>query len=149
MRSGCPPAFHDDDIGVRLPDAEDSAANHSLFRAMAELALLESRVYSQLYSARGRIRSDSDRLISVARADKDLESWKGNLPVEIRPNQEIACEESLFMPVLMLHFSYFDCLETIHRASPYHQSRFDEKKNLTERPPTRVRQFVFLPPAAS
>ena len=135
LRSGCPPSFHDDDIGVPLPDEEPHSGSQGLFRAMAELALIESRVYSKLYSARGRTRSESERLVDVARADKDIQLWKDKVPEQIRPGRVMACDEKFFGSVLTLHFSYYDCLETVHRASPYHQSWFSVKDPSKPIPP--------------
>ena len=133
LRSGYPPTLHDEDVGIQLPDLEQLSVQlrpneprFSIFRSMTELALLESRVYSQLYSARSRLFTKTERLRSVAQLDKDLESWKGRLPLNIRPGGDILCDESPFMAVLMLQFSYYDCLETIHRASSHHKPWFSE-----------------------
>jgi len=52
MSSGCPLTISDQDIGVRLPNAEspsiriaEDQQRCSLFRAVAEIALLESRLH--------------------------------------------------------------------------------------------------------
>ena len=133
LRSGCPPTLHDEDVGVRLPDSEWSSIQFhpeeprfSVFRSITELASLEGKVYSQLYSVRSRLHSGLQRLRSVAQLDNELEAWKGRLPVSIRPGHGIRCDQRCFMAILMLHFSYYDCLETVHRASPHHRSWFTE-----------------------
>jgi len=72
-----------------------------------------------MVSARGRSRSNSNRLRSVASLDEELLTWKDKLPAQIRRGNDILCDESHFVAILMLHFPYFDCLETIHRASIY------------------------------
>src|SRR5690349_1744058 len=66
LRSGRPSVFSDDDIGVELPpkSPEDykniSTAESYIgnFRNFATLAVLESRVYNKLYSARSHTKSD-------------------------------------------------------------------------------------------
>ena len=136
IRSGCPPIIHDEDIGIRLPDPATAAVQTSdgsrvfpLFRYFAELALIESKVYSELYSARSRLRSLGERLLSIARLDSELQRFKNDIIIEVRPGCELACPDGHFVAVLMLHFSYYDCLETIHRASVHHRSWFTETEH--------------------
>ena len=136
VRSGCPPTIHDEDIGIRIPDPEiaavqtlDGSRIFPLFRYFAELALIESKVHSQLYSARSRLRPLAERLLSIARLDSELQRFKKNVEIEVRPGCEVVCPESHFVAVLMLHFSYYDCLETIHRASVHHRSWFTETEH--------------------
>ena len=133
LRSGCPPTIHDEDIGIRLPDPEtasvtldEGCVKFSVFRHFAELALIESKVYSELYSARSRLRSLEERHRSISRLDRELQRFKNGITENIRPGYDIDCPESHFLAILMLHFSYYDCLETVHRASVHHQSWFTE-----------------------
>ena len=135
IRSGCPPTLHDEDIGSRLPDPKayqlkygEGSQPFSLFRSRAELALIEGKVYSELYSARSRLQCENDRLHSVGALDAELEQWKNKIPVAIRPGHDIQCDQNVFMAFLMLHFAYYDCSETVHRASPHHQSWFNENE---------------------
>ncbi|CAM6085742.1 unnamed protein product [Calypogeia fissa] len=114
----------DDDIGVDLPmqrDMQETTPNGTkrfdIFRSHAELAMLESRIYTELYSVKARNRSHLERLRSVGRLDMALLEWKEKLPVEIRPEEPIQCAKEQEVPVAMLHFAYFNCLITIHRIS--------------------------------
>ena len=94
---------------------------------MAALAFLESWVLRELYSARGRPRSEGERHLSIARADQDLQIWKDKLHIELCLDRDFAWEDIYFMAALKLHFFYNDCLEIIHLASPYHVSWFNDK----------------------
>jgi hypothetical protein len=44
------------------------------------------------------------------------------LPIEIRPEETIQCSWEQFIPVVMMHFTYMNCLTTVHRASLNHGS---------------------------
>jgi hypothetical protein len=136
IRSGRPSLFSDDDIGVELPPAlphtgiplshEDSVLD--TFRSISKLALLESRVYNKLYSARSQTKSELERLKWVGALDKELTQWKMELPREIRPECPIRCHPKHLMSVIMVHFSYYNCLVALHRGSVHHGSWLAVKK---------------------
>jgi hypothetical protein len=72
LRIGQPSVMVDDDIGVDLPQEKeilrvltDGSKEYSIFRCHAQLALLESRIYTELYSIRASNRPELQRLISV------------------------------------------------------------------------------------
>lgn len=117
----------DNDIGIDLPQEKYSAENHTdgwnrypIFRYHAQLAMIESRIYSEIYSIQAQSRSTSERLRSVCQLDKALTEWKAALPIEIRPENAIYCAQEQFLPVATLHYAYFNCLMTVHRAPIYH-----------------------------
>ncbi|KAI9852345.1 MAG: hypothetical protein M1838_001050 [Thelocarpon superellum] len=116
LRSGRPSVINDEDVGIDLPSHEEGQEPNK-FRSMAILALLESRVYSRLYSARSRTRSRFERLKAVSQLDLELQKWRDALPMEIRPEREIRCSKQKYMPVVMMHFAYYNCLTAIHRMS--------------------------------
>ena len=89
---------------------------------MPTLALLESRVYSALYSVRSRTQSKLRRLQTVGDLDHELQTWLETVPVAIRPGQEILCHERDVSVVILLHFKYYNCVMTIYRESAYHGS---------------------------
>jgi hypothetical protein len=129
LRCGQPSAIVDDDIGIDLPRERniierypDGTRKFELFRCQAQLALLESRIYTELYSIRSRTRSDLDRLMSVSKLDSDLQKWRESLPEEICPEMPIKCSKDQLFPVLMMHFAYFNCVTTVHRVSIHHGS---------------------------
>ncbi|RYP64356.1 hypothetical protein DL771_008801 [Monosporascus sp. 5C6A] len=128
LRSGRPPAQDDDDMNVDLPDPDptdnigniplaDGKGKMNLFRAMCELTTIESRVYRRLYSTKATKLSDGELLQIIGELDKELEDWKDSIPIDFRPEHEIkASHTPLILHVVMLHFSYYNALTTIHRA---------------------------------
>lgn len=131
LRAGRPPAQDDGDMNVELPNAdpEDDIGNlpipggkkFNLFRAMAEFATIQSRVYNELYSASASRQSDGELLNTIGELDKRLEQWKDDVPIDFRPEQEIkASHTPLIVHVVVLHFSYYNCLTTVHRMAVHH-----------------------------
>ncbi|KAJ5574232.1 uncharacterized protein N7459_008659 [Penicillium hispanicum] len=132
LRSGRPPVQDDDDMNVELPseDPPDNVGNvpladgrgkFNLFRAFCEFAVIESRVYKRLYSAKASKQSDGELLNTIGELDKDLEDWKDSIPSDFRPEYEIqATHGPLLIHVVVLHFAYYNCLTTIHRMSVHH-----------------------------
>jgi hypothetical protein len=129
LRLGHPSVINDDDIGIDLPQEKtfvevrpDGSTRYGIFRCQIQLAMLESRIYSELYSARSLKRSTLDRLRSIGELDKALLEWKEALPLEIRPETALGRIEAQFLPIVMMHFAYFNCITTIHRISVHHGS---------------------------
>ncbi|KFX86018.1 hypothetical protein V490_09269, partial [Pseudogymnoascus sp. VKM F-3557] len=141
IRSGRPSVFSDDDIGVELPpktphtykDLSNSKSVLGGYRCVATIALLESRVYTKLYSARSHTKSDLERLKWVGSLDKELQQWRDELPIEIRPEKPIKCHPKHLMDVIMIHFAYYNCLVAIHRGSSHHGSWIYSDKPTTVR----------------
>ncbi|CAN8095387.1 unnamed protein product [Discula destructiva] len=129
LRSGRPFAQDDDDMNVELPDAEpednigniplaDGKGKMNLFRVMCELAVIESKVYKTLYATKATKQTDGELLQAIGELDQELEDWKDRMPIEYRPENEIqASHTPLILHVVMLHFTYYNCLTTIHRMS--------------------------------
>lgn len=116
--------IHEDDIGVNLPkelpitsDLLTEDLPFGNLRVMTTLALLQGRVYNKLYSAKSLTKSKLERLKWVGFLDEELQSWKDSLPIEIRPGHDVKCHERHVIPVLMMHFGYFNTVSTIHRGS--------------------------------
>jgi hypothetical protein len=127
LRDGRPSAINDEDIAVNLPEHEpcldrlpSDIRNFSTFPSLARLALLESRVHSELYSARSRKKSAAERLVCIGMLDTELQEWKDALPIEVRPGYDIHCDDISFLPVAMMHFSYYNCMAAIHRDVVHH-----------------------------
>lgn len=133
LRIGHPSVISDDDIGVDLPEREtivsyypDGSRKFDIFRWQVELALIEGRIHTELYSIRSRKRSELERLKAVGILDQELQDWRLSIPIDIRPNEKIKCGQEQIPPVFMMHFAYFNCLGTIHRASIHHRSWTNE-----------------------
>lgn len=132
MRSGRPPAQDDDDYNVELPSADpadnigniplaDGKGKLNLFRLMCTFAVIASKVYKQLYSTKASKQSDGELLNTIGELDRELEEWKDDIPIDFRPEHEIkASHTPLILHVVVLHFSYYNCLTTIHRMSVHH-----------------------------
>ncbi|GAM84826.1 hypothetical protein ANO11243_028270 [Dothideomycetidae sp. 11243] len=132
LRSGRPPCQDDDDMNVELPseDPPDNIGNvpastesgkYNLFRLMAEFALIQSKVYKQLYCVKASRQTDGELLNTIGQLDHELETWKDSIPIEYRPEHEINAQHApLVLHVVCLHFGYYNCLTTIHRMSVHH-----------------------------
>ena len=132
LRSGRPPAQDDDDMNVDLPsdDPSDNIGNIpladgkgkvNLFRLMSEFAVISSNVYRRLYSVNAARQTDGELLNTIGELDKELEAWKDNIPLDFRPEHEIKTSHTpLILHIVVLHFSYYNCLTTIHRMSVHH-----------------------------
>ncbi|KAL8724191.1 MAG: hypothetical protein Q9166_008088 [cf. Caloplaca sp. 2 TL-2023] len=132
LRSGRPPAQDDDDMNVELPSEDpidnigniplaDGKGKTNLFRLMCSFAVIESKVYKQLYSTKASKQSDGALLNTIGELDKELEEWKDAIPIDIRPEHEIkAAHPPLVLHIVVLHFTYYNCLTTIHRMSVHH-----------------------------
>jgi hypothetical protein len=135
IRIGRPSAISDDDIGVGLPPedlhAEGDVGIHLPsapgrkfypFRTMCAVALIESKVYSELYSAKSRTKTAGETLQCIGLLDQELQEWKDTIPLELRPEHPIQCEREHRFAIIMLHFVYYNCVTAIHRVSVYHGS---------------------------
>ncbi|TKX18834.1 transcription factor-like protein 27 [Elsinoe australis] len=132
LRSGRPPTQDDDDMNVELPseDPPDNIGNvpsslpsgkFNLFRLMAEFALIQSKVYKQLYSVKAAKQTDGELLNTIGELDSELENWKDSIPPEYRPDNEIKAQHApLVLHVVCIHFAYYNCLTTIHRMAVHH-----------------------------
>jgi hypothetical protein len=94
--------------------------NFNTFAFGARLAIIESRVYSELYCPRARAKPPLQKLKSVGILDIEIQKWRDEVLPEIRPGNPIRCDEQQILPVLSLHYSYYNCLTTIHRASVHY-----------------------------
>lgn len=132
LRFGRPPVQDDDDMNVELPDEDppdnigniplaDGKGKMNIFRLMCTFAIIESKVYKQLYSVKASKQTDGELLNTIGELDKELEAWKDGIPLDFRPEHEIkASHTPLILHVVALHFSYYNCLTTIHRMSVHH-----------------------------
>ncbi|KAI9730852.1 MAG: hypothetical protein M1834_005570 [Cirrosporium novae-zelandiae] len=123
LRLGRPAVINDDDIDVPLPELGDlwdrtsnPEDNLNIFYHQVMLSRIESKIYTELYSVRSQRRAMGDRLRSIALLDKELQEWQEELPLMIRPGQPITCPPNQIAQVVILHFAYYNCITTVHRA---------------------------------
>lgn len=132
LRSGRPPIQDDDDMNVELP-SEDPADNignipladgkgkMNLFRLMCTFSIIQSHVYKRLYAVKATKQTDGELLNTIGELDRELETWKDEIPLEFRPEHDIkASHTPLILQVAVLHLGYYNCLTTIHRMSVHH-----------------------------
>lgn len=132
LRSGRPPCINDDDWNIDLPSEDpedhlgdvplaDGSSKINLFRKLCEFAIIQGKVYNQLYSVKASKQTDGELLNTIGELDAELEKWKDEIPIDFRPEHEIkACSENLVIQIVVLHFSYYNCVTTVHRMSIHH-----------------------------
>ena len=143
IRTGTSPHVQEDDVGVRVPSGclstsssssssptsessseKEDRTGKSIFHANCELALLQARLYRELHSPRSRLRSQIDRITSLSQIDTALQSWLGQLPPQLQPNNTFSNDHTVLAHVLLLQISYLDTLCILHRASPFNRCWF-------------------------
>lgn len=108
-----------DNIG-NIPLA-DGRGKMNLFRLMCTFSIIQSHVYKRLYSVKATKQTDGELLNTIGELDKELETWKDEIPLEYRPEHDIkASHTPLILHVAVLHLGYYNCLTTIHRMSVHH-----------------------------
>lgn len=142
---GRPSAINDNDIAVDLPpkkpgliQSPSGAKVYDIFQDQIQLAIIGSRIYSELYSASSQTRSEVDRLTILRKLDSHLQRWRDAIPLEIRPEHPINCSDEQYVPVVMMHFRYLDAVILLHRRFSHRESYKDnhgtDMKSRNERP---------------
>ncbi|CAG8957218.1 hypothetical protein HYFRA_00009420 [Hymenoscyphus fraxineus] len=121
---GRPSSIYDDDIAVDLPpngavtiQASTGAKLYDFFQNQTTLSIIESRIYSELYSASSLTKSREDRMRVLGKLDDHLKRWRDAIPIEIRPEHPISCTNEQYIPVVMMHFIYLEAVIQLHRVS--------------------------------
>jgi len=132
IRIGRPSAIDDCDIGVSIlsrPCDEEIAISVGSrervtfhpFQSMCALAVIQGRVYRELYAANARVSTTAERLESISKLDAELQGWMEQIPLEVRPEHAIRCDAESQFPIVVLHFGYYHCLTGIHRVNAHHE----------------------------
>ncbi len=131
---GRPSVINDDDIAIDLPPKKPGliqspgrATVYDIFQDQIMLAIIGSRIYSELYSASSQTKSEVDRMKVLGKLDNELQRWRDAIPVEIRPEHPIKCSDEQYVPVVMMHFTYLDAVILLHRLSGHQESFKDSK----------------------
>lgn len=150
---GRPSVINDDDVAVELPPknpesvpSPSGAKVYDIFQDQITLAIIGSRIYSELYSASSQTRSEVDRLKVLGQLDNHLQRWRDAIPLDIRPEHPINCSNEQYVPVVMMHFTYLDAVILLHRLSGQQESFKDsdatEIKNHDQRPQLNPRAYA-------
>ena len=124
---GRPSVINDDDIVVYLPRKKPVTQlpkrpeAYDIFRDQVMLAIIGSRICSELYSASSQTKSEVDRMKVLGKLDNHLKRWRDGLPIEIRPEHPITCSEEQYVSVVMMHFAYLDAVILLHRVSSHEE----------------------------
>ncbi|KAF4542472.1 uncharacterized protein LTHEOB_7664 [Lasiodiplodia theobromae] len=129
LRMGRAPAQDDGDMNIDLPqnnppDKAGYVGSFNMFRAKCVFAQIQGKVYKKLYSAQAWNQPRDEVLVSVASLDRELEAWRQNMPMELRPGYRGENDNHPIIPslpapydsnVLVTHFCYWYCFSLIHR----------------------------------
>jgi hypothetical protein len=126
---GRPSIINDDDIAVDLPPKKpgliqppSGAKVYDIFQDQIKLAIIGSRICSELYSASSQTKSEVDRMKVLGKLDNHLQRWRDALPADIRPEHPLKCSDEQYVPVVMMHFIYLDVVILLHRLSSHQES---------------------------
>lgn len=133
---GRPSVINDDDIAVNLPaktpglmQSPSGAKVYDIFQDQTRLAIIGSRIYSELYSASSQTKSKVDRLKVLGKLDNHLQRWRDAIPVDIRPEHPIKCSDEQYVSVVMMHFTYLDAVILLHRLLG-HEEPFNDGEGM-------------------
>ncbi|KAF9887931.1 hypothetical protein FE257_009453 [Aspergillus nanangensis] len=126
LRFSKPFAQRDEDMDVNLPmetfgdNLDIQQIRFDAFRSMCQLSMIKSQLYKRLYSAAAMDRPLNELAVAVGMLDEELQRWKESIPFEYRPEELVSSAFSQFpvsLALLYLHYSYFDCVISIHRLT--------------------------------
>ena len=125
LRCDRPSMIHDDDIGIPLPalPSHDEEAfcdpeGGLVFRALSQLAYLESRTYSHMLSAKARTQSAQDLLRRAKVLNDKLRSWSQSLPTTIKTNPQHSLGLEQPLHACMLQLAYQHCRIALNQSVP-------------------------------
>ncbi|KAJ5774236.1 hypothetical protein N7457_009132 [Penicillium paradoxum] len=123
LRIGNAPSQHQDDFDVPLPEElehdkhGETASNIPFFRQLCRMALIKSRIYSRLYSAKALVKPPVEIYKTVKELHSDLEEWKRDSPNLGELTLKVGERDFLFgFASIGLHFVYHNALIMIHRV---------------------------------
>ncbi|MCJ1314486.1 hypothetical protein MMC25_008168 [Agyrium rufum] len=128
LRLDQPPLLTDDEVVVDLPSnqlSDDLGLLYAyggtcvidIFRLRCQLAIIQGKIYSKLYSARALKLPWQERTNAVTALSRLLESWKCSIPTELRPDRLTSnLKGSDLVHIMILFLTYFNCLCLVHRC---------------------------------
>ena len=145
INTGLPSTIEDGSLEVTLPmeilpgsenlPHSNETENMIVFRSRIQLTIIESKVQKYL-SGRSSLRFiGQTSLDQIMHLHDELDAWKENLSVEIQPTDNtdiVAGTDNL--SVLMLHFAFYNCVGTIHRAILHQISQIRSNTSPLEAP---------------
>ncbi|KAK9233770.1 hypothetical protein V1525DRAFT_415432 [Lipomyces kononenkoae] len=134
LRTGQPPAINDEHCNLTLPPkyveelytdllpqlSSAGFVRGPLFPFDLRLAMIKSRAYTALYSARALQKSDAELLKDIRELDDELEKWRTSLPQKFRPtisfSHDTPTDNEMNMQSVTLRLVYHHCVAAIHQA---------------------------------
>ncbi|KAJ5170501.1 uncharacterized protein N7500_003284 [Penicillium coprophilum] len=126
QRTGRPAAQDTRDYNTLLPHVNPSDslgvveignAKINFFLALARFAVIQRKVYDQLYSTDAFNKTNEQLMKDARGCSDDLEAWKRSIPLMLRPRRKFSTGHHIFLPhILRLHFAYHCCHLNIHRV---------------------------------
>ncbi|KAH7024226.1 hypothetical protein EDB80DRAFT_675774 [Ilyonectria destructans] len=119
---GLPPLQSDEDIETELPrdkvlggrcgiDASEELCSAKVFRLRAELAMIQSRIRRELYTAKSRRQSTNRLPRAVGDLDFALEYWRSTTQVEVELCDGVQNGDSLlYIPTVAPGLTYYYCV---------------------------------------
>ncbi|UPK98295.1 hypothetical protein LCI18_009230 [Fusarium solani-melongenae] len=127
MKQGLPSTFGNEDVELPAMNPPDGLGDYTLLGTqkkinvlgyMAGLAMIQSRISITLYSKQALKMNSTELQRAVAELNSQLDMWKMDLPLEIRPTCGGPTGSSqLEMPVLLLTLIYYTTSGRINMAS--------------------------------
>jgi hypothetical protein len=144
---GRPSIINDDDIAIELPPKQPGIIRSvnggnvfDIFQDQVTLAIIGSRICTELYSASSQTKSEADRMKVLGKLDRHLQNWRDAVPVEIRPEHPISCSDEQYASIVMMQFAYLDTVILLHRL-PGHQKSLKRGETTDEKMPDPKTQF--------
>ena len=157
MKQGLPSTFGSE-IDLKLPVINgpfDGLGNYTLsgtqekmnvLRCMAGLAVIQSRICTELYSQRALKMNNTQLRRTIGELNHQLDVWKMDLPSDIRPTYDRhPSNVQLEMPVLLQTLTYYTTAGRINMAtSRLGQSNEDKAKLVAQVPAAAARATLQL-----
>jgi hypothetical protein len=111
-----PAEYPDDGLGMIALISGQAAIN--IFRLRIQLAIIQSEIYTTLYSVQASKLSPSARALAIENLDNRLNAWKNGVDLDFGPgNLSKAVAPGAIFHIVILYMAYFNCLTMIHSVS--------------------------------
>ena len=148
LRLDQPPILNDQEIDPTLPewDPKDGLGfipsvsggpRINFFRLHANLAIVQSKIYSRLYSGKALQQQDHDfeNREPVCDLVKVLKTWRNQIPVEFHPESILEqFPPTSVIPMVILYLRYFNCLTMVLRLAYWKVGHLEAYKSSLEDP---------------
>ncbi|KAJ0109682.1 hypothetical protein J7T55_014244 [Diaporthe amygdali] len=131
LRMGQPFAQDDDDMDIELPTETltdltliglgDEFRKFNFFNSRIGLAVIQGQIYKRLYSVQASRQSEAQKAAVAYELNSVLAYWRSSVPVDFEDNLVAPLQTPLsigFIHMLILRFTYINCLVMIDRHLP-------------------------------